>query len=93
MTASKRRWFHYGQPWGLLQKTNPTATLKSAAIHAAVYGMLGAAAWLAIKYWRFPGTPLWTVTLGALAGGFLGGLIEWQINDTEDESPPPPAAG
>src|SRR4051794_17071332 len=40
--APKRRWFWFGEPWGLLAKTNPKATTSSILRRAIVVAAMGA---------------------------------------------------
>ena len=80
------------EPWGLLDKTNPRATVSSTAAHALGWSIVGAIGygsliyWFgwSVNYWLF-----WTIFLG-----FCGGLMEWQLDDGPDDddiSTPPPA--
>jgi len=73
---------------GLLDKTNPHATLWSVLRHAFVLGLIGAGLYLLVilkddrlrEYWIFL---LW-ISLFA----FIGGLFEWQVRvgDHEEEN-------
>ncbi|MEX2118360.1 MAG: hypothetical protein WD847_02015 [Pirellulales bacterium] len=84
----RHRWLRYGRPWGLLEKTNPKATLGSVVRHAILWGIVmpllfGVLMWLGgadaskIQVW---------MVVFAVLGTFIGGLVEWQGGD--DCEPP-----
>jgi hypothetical protein len=87
MTPSRRRWFHYGEPWGLLAKVNRKATISSVAWHAlqqAIFGLLlcGIAVYLGFMTTEFLIAKL---LVSSLLLAFIGGLMEWQIGDIDDD--------
>jgi len=74
---------------GLLDKTNPRATLYSVLLHATVIGFVGALLYLLAMTWKESlrehwvlGLILWTALCI-----FVGGLWEWQVaeDDGNDE--------
>lgn len=88
MTAPKRHWFpdwlRYGPRWGLLEKTNARATPTS-VMRWAVAGAVGGALFgvyysYRIGHWL----PLLATPLLVVGGSFLGGLLEYQLDDGDD---------
>ena len=63
MTAPNRRWFRYGEPWGLFAKTNPAATPASTMRHTIAYGLVGVAIYFAMCYFvpTVAGAPVPTI--------------------------------
>ena len=86
--APKRRWSQYGKPWGLLAKTNRTATPASVARHAVGSSIVGTILYGAVIYFRNEPTDSWPakLILWAIGFAFVGGLMEWQTDDSDDES-------
>jgi hypothetical protein len=78
--APKRRWFRYGEPWGLLARDNPSATWKSVARRALLFGVTYPWLYAVVIYFRDEPTPHWPAKLAACAIGFMaiGALAEWQ---------------
>jgi hypothetical protein len=87
--APNRRWFRLGEPWGLLAKTNQNATRRGVATWAII-GAVGCGLIAVLQEFRTGFfLPFWAWPVWIAFGGFVGGLIEWQIDDTDDEPPPP----
>jgi hypothetical protein len=86
MTAPKRRWVAYGEPWGLLAKTNPKATVRSLIRHAIGWAVAGVATFWALVYWKDGSIDYWPAKSIGFAAlfGCVGGLMEWQIDDSDD---------
>ena len=80
----KRAWFRYGEPWGLLAKTNPNSTPTSVLWKAIFGGLTGTVVWLALQHWQWRNAPLWTLLPVALLIAFVAGLAEYQNNDRDD---------
>ncbi len=78
MTVPKRRWFKFGEPWGLLAKTNPKATTSSALRRAIVVAATAAGLYGILIYFRAESTPSWQIkiSLWSLACGLIGALFE-----------------
>jgi hypothetical protein len=69
---------------GLLDKTNPIATWKSVLLSAALAGVSVPGFFLVFgKPWVREEWAI-TVPLFSLLGAFLGGLVEWQIDDSSE---------
>ena len=69
----------------LLKKTNPAASTYSVLIHS-VYGAVSVPAFLMIfgkpsmrEEWRI------IIPIFAVLGGFIGGLMEWQIDEAHED--------
>jgi hypothetical protein len=79
----KRRWFRYGEPWGLLEKTNPSATWSSVARRALAGAVLGPTAYGAVIYFRRDPTEYLAIKLilSSVLCAFVTGVIDWQIDD------------
>ena len=84
--APKRRWFHYGEPWGLLAKNNPEATGWSVARRAAIFGVTYPWLYAAYIYFRQESMGDWPLKIAVCIVGFaaLGALAEWQKNSVPD---------
>ena len=78
---------------GLLSKINPHATASSVVCHALGWGtaltvLYAALPWLrpSVAEYPFPPAPLFfRLVLVFALGAFVGGVIEWQVNDADDE--------
>ncbi len=92
--APKRRWFRYGEPWGLLAKTNPHATRGSVARHGIAWAAVGAMIYWGFVYFKDWSTDHWLAKSLSLAIflGLIGVLTEWQIDDSDDDDPLPPTS-
>ncbi len=84
--APQRRWFHYGEPWGLWVKDNPKATRCSVTRRAAIFGVTYPWLYAALIYSRQEPTPDWPLKIAVCIVGFaaLGALAEWQKNSCPD---------
>ena len=79
----KRSWFR------LPANTNPKAT-PSGVVRWAVFGAVASGLFWGVQEFRDANyIPLWALPFWVALGGFVGGLIEWQLDDTDDEPPPP----
>ena len=91
----RRRWLRYGEPWGLLAKTNSKATRRSVITHAflagvifpAIYGVLMWAG-LVRDFWTGHDKKIQAVLLLGFVvfSAFIGGLSEWQV-EVDDIGP------
>jgi hypothetical protein len=81
----KRRWFRYGEPWGLLAKTNPRASWSSVARRALAGAVLGPVAYGAIVYFRRDPTEYLAIklTVASVLCAFVYGVCEWQFDEDE----------
>lgn len=82
----RRRWFRYGKPWGLLAKANPKATTASVIFHALLWATVGPILYAVAMYFRQTSTDHWAAKLAicALLFALVGGLMEWQIDDSDE---------
>ena len=78
----RRRWFQFGEPWGLLAKTNPRASWLSVARHAITGAVFGPIAYGTLIYFGGLSTKYLEAKLivCSLLVGFSAALCEWQIN-------------
>jgi hypothetical protein len=83
---------------GLFDKTNPKATLASVAVWA-IGGAMGGPILLTfnfwLKGWSWSASYWLPILLAAVAGAASGALVEWQLDDSdeEDAKPDPMEAG
>jgi hypothetical protein len=81
MTPSpNRRWFRFGEPWGLLAKANAKATPSSIVKRAILYGITYPWIYAALIYFRQEATAGWPLKITLCVAAFmaLGALAEWQ---------------
>jgi 4-hydroxybenzoate polyprenyltransferase len=78
------RWF-LGEPWGLLEKTNPRATSWTLLKNAVLGAVTGGALYGAVIFFRHEPTPHWLAKLCAWALGvaMIAALSEWQVGDLD----------
>jgi hypothetical protein len=81
----KRRWFRYGEPWGLFERTNPRATWPSLARRALAGAVLGPTAYGAVIFFRRDPTEYLAIKLilSSVLCAFVAGVYEWQV-DVDD---------
>jgi hypothetical protein len=81
----KRRWFQFGEPWGLLAKTNPRASFRSVLRQAFVGAIIGPVLFGCVTYFRGLSTDYLAIKLSlcSLSFAFIAGLCEWQIDDSD----------
>jgi hypothetical protein len=83
----RRRWFQFGESWGLLANGNPRATGWSVLWHSAAGAVVVPAVLGAISYLRRGPTedlPVWLAVFSIL-GAFVAGVMEWQIDRSVDK--------
>ncbi len=89
--APKRRWIpdwlRYGPRWDFprveLGKTNPRATRQSVIRWAAIGAVGGVLFDLYYCYHVAHWLPLLALPVAVIFGAFVGGLVEWQMDDGE----------
>ena len=71
---------------GLFAKPNPNATVRSVVRHGILGAIGGLLFWYAIQRWKWDwGAPLWTIVPTCLFGVAIAAILEWQIDDSDDE--------
>ena len=84
---------------GLLDKTNPHATTSSVVRHSIGWGIGGLVFWGLLAYFgidptdrMWPNAELWPIKLVVYGSffAFVGGLMEWQLDDGPDDDDDPP---
>jgi hypothetical protein len=72
---------------GLLDQTNPNATSRSVAAHAIGWGVVAIVAYYIACIWYPSFREGWFIKLPGciLFGAAVGGLMEWQLDDADDE--------
>jgi hypothetical protein len=80
-----RRWFRFGEPWGLLAKTNPRASWSSVVRRAIKGAVVGPAIYGALIYLRGLPTEYLCAKLVvcSLLFAFIAGVVEWQVDEGE----------
>lgn len=71
----------------LLSKTNPRATFHSVMVHSLLGGCSGAVLGLMLSSGSWPA---WTVFAMVALGAFVAGVMEWQLDDLDDDEDPDP---
>ena len=91
-SSPRRRWFRYGEPWGLFEKLNPKATPWT-VLRKALIGGIGASFLFGVLMWFGRNAnpvemKVWMVVF-AVISSFVYGLFEWQYSDDElpEDSP------
>ena len=67
----------------LLSKTNPNATPRSVVIHA-VFGACGGVVFWFVLFVSGK-APLWSIIPMVPFVAFLAGIMEWQLDDSDDD--------
>ena len=83
----RRRWFHYGEPWGLFAKVNPQATRWGVVWRAVTTALAGDVLYGLVIYFRAEPTSNLPLKLGicTILMSCFGALCEWQVVLDDDE--------